>query len=90
MGIVSQPILIVSQFSRTIAPYQSKGHALILAIKYYNWQKTIILTTTAEPWLPAALELTKELRAATIEVSRPAAFEPGNFKNATLIEVEDF
>ena len=58
-----------------------------MVITHYKWTKTVILTSIDEPWLPAAVEITKQLEASKIEVLKPAAFEPGNFKTATLTEV---
>ena len=45
-----------------------------------------MLTSTEEVFFKSALGLAKQLQAAGMEVLKPAAFEPGNFKTATLSE----
>ena len=79
---------LVLQFSRTVAPETSKGPALIAFMKHHKWTKAVMLTSTAGVWFQSGLELTKQLQTARIEVSKPAAFEPGSFKAAMLREVK--
>ena len=60
-----------------------------MVVRHYNWRKVALISSTDEPWLPAALGFTKQLEAAKIEVLMPAAFEPGSFKADTLKKVRD-
>ena len=39
-------------------------------------------------YFESGLELTKQLQGAGIKVLKPAAFEPGNFKVTTLVEIK--
>ena len=74
-------------FSRTVAPVVSKGPALIAFMKQNKWKRAVILCSTESLWLDSALGLQKQLKTAGMEVRRPAAFEPGSFKAATLREI---
>ena len=74
-------------FSRTVAPVVSKGSALIAFMKRNKWKRAVILCSTESLWLDSALGLQKQLKTAGMEVRRPAAFEPGSFKAATLREI---
>ena len=65
-----------------------KSPALIALMATYNWTKAVILTSTTNVWFGTALELTNQLQAANITVLKPAAFEPGNFKDAVLSEIK--
>ena len=75
------------QFSRTVAPDTSKGPALIAFMQHSLWTKIAILTTTESLWFETGLGLKKQLEAAGMQVLKPAAFEPGYVKNATLNDV---
>jgi hypothetical protein len=76
------------QFSRTLAPETSHGPALIALWRHYGWKKAVILGTIDAIWFESGLGLTKRLEAAEIQVLKPSAFEPGNFKAATLREIK--
>ena len=78
--------LIAMQFSRTVAPATSKGPALIAFMQHSNWRKIAILSSTESLFFEIRLGLAQQLKAAGIDVLKPAAFEPGNFKDATLSE----
>ena len=74
------------QFSRTVAPGTSIGPALIAFMQHSNWRKIAILSSTESLFFEIRLGLAQQLKAAGIDVLKPAAFEPGNFKDATLSE----
>ena len=76
------------QFSRTLAPDISKGPALIAFMQHHNWGRVTILSTTESIWLETRTGLAKQFMTASIKVLRPAAFEPGHFKTATLSEIK--
>ena len=75
------------QFSRTLAPDIMKGPALIAFMQQVNWRKIVILSVTESLWFQTRLGLAKQLVAVGIEVLKPAAFEPGDVKDAMLSEV---
>ena len=79
---------LVWQFSRTVAPETSHGPALISLMRRYSWSKTVVLTSTDGVYFQSGLGITKQLESAGVEVLKPAAFEPGNFKEATLQEMK--
>ena len=47
-----------------------------------------MLASTEETWLQSSLALMRQLQAAHIEVLKPAAFEPGQFKTTMLTEMK--
>ena len=75
------------QFSRTLAPDTSKGPGLIAFMQQNNWRKITILSVTENIWFETRLGLAKQMVAAGITVLKPAAFEPGDVKDAMLSEV---
>ena len=77
----------LTQFSRTVAPATSKAPAMIAFMQQNHWRKIAILSSTESLWFDTRLGLGKQLEAASINVLKPAAFEPGNFKNKTLSEI---
>ena len=79
---------LVWQFSRTVAPETSHGPALISLMRRYSWSKTVVLTSTDGVYFQSGLGITKQLESVGVEVLKPAAFEPGNFKEATLQEIK--
>ena len=76
------------QFARTVGPETSKGPALLGLLKQYNWNKAVIITSTLDPWFESGLQLTQQLRAASITVHRPSAFEPRQFRAAALHDIQ--
>ena len=77
-------------FSRTVSPEASKTPALIELMENYNWTNLTIQTSTDEVWLQSGLEMKRQLQNSSngdIHVFMPAAFEPGNFKDAALSEM---
>ena len=82
------PLSFPLQFSRTIAPDTSKGNALIAFMRYSHFAKAVILTSIELVWFESGLGLTKKLKAAGIEIVKPAAFETNQFKTATLWEIK--
>ena len=74
-------------FSRTVAPITSQGPTLIAFMQQNYFKQIVILSSTDEVYFASGLELHRQLEAATIEVLKPAAFAPDNFKNATLSEI---
>ena len=77
----------LTQFSRTVAPATSKAPAMIAFMQQNHWRKIAILSSTESLWFDARLGLGKQLEEASINVLKPAAFEPGNFKDTTLSEI---
>ena len=75
------------QFSRTIAPDTSKAPALLAFMQHNKWRKIAIISSTESLWFETRLGLTKQLEAASIEVLKTAAFEPGNFEDALLGQI---
>ena len=75
------------QFSRTAAPETSKGPALLAFMQYNKWRKIAILSSTESLWFETRQGLLKQLDAASIDVFKPAAFEPGNVKDAILSQI---
>ena len=75
-------------FSRTVAPETSKGPTLAALMGHYNWRKITILTSVESLWFESRLGIAKQLKAAGMDVLMPAAFEPGDFKDATLSEIK--
>ena len=75
------------QFSRTVAPETSKGAALISVMRYYEWQKTVFLTSYDSVWFQSTLQLVQQLQAAGLEVQQLPAFEPSAFKPTMLTEL---
>ena len=75
------------QYSRTIAPDTSKGPALIAFMQYNKWRKIVILSSTESNWFETQQGLGKQLETAGIRVLKPAPFNPGNLKDATLSEI---
>ena len=53
-----------------------------------NWKKIAIITTTESIWFETGLDIKKQLEAASIQVLKPAAFEPGSMADAALGEVK--
>ena len=78
------------QFSRTVAPETSKGAALISVMRYYEWQKTVFLTSTDGVWFQSTLQLVQQLQAAGLEVQQLPAFEPGAFNDKMLGQIKQF
>ena len=70
-----------------MAPYTSEGPALIAFMQHNKWGKVAILSSTESLWLKNRIGLAKQLEAAGMEVLKPAAFEPGNFKDVTLGDI---
>ena len=64
-------------FSRTVAPETSKGPALIALMQHNKWARAVILTSTDAAYFVSGLALSRQLRAAGLEVLKPAAFESG-------------
>jgi hypothetical protein len=76
------------QFSRTVASdTSSKGPALLAFMQYYKWRKIAILSSTESLWFETRQGLVKQLEATSIKVLKPAAFEPGDVKDAMLSEI---
>ena len=73
---------------RTVAPETSKGPALIAFMRQYNWTRVVVLTAMSEVYVDSGLGLTRQLQDAGMEVLKPAAFEPGNFEDATLHDIK--
>ena len=76
------------QFSRTVAPETTKGPALIAMMLRYKFKKVVVLGSTDSTWFQTALELTMQLKAAGIEVQKPAAFAVGNFETGMLRKIK--
>jgi ABC-type branched-subunit amino acid transport system substrate-binding protein len=74
-------------FVRTVAPVASKGPALIAFMQHNKWKRAVMLCSTESLWLDSGLGLQKQLKTAGIEALRLEAFEPGDFKAATLLEI---
>ena len=79
--------LMTLQFSRTVAPDTSKGPALIAFMQHNKWRKIAIISSTVKGWIEASSGLSNQLEAKGMEVLKPAAFEPKNFKDTTLSEI---
>ena len=75
------------QFSRTVAPETGKSPALIAFMQHYNWRRIAILSSTESIWFEARLGLAKCFEAAGIQALMPAAFEPGDVKDAMLLTI---
>ena len=75
------------QFSRTVAPDTSKAPALIAFMQQNKWRKIAILSSTESMFFETRLGLVKQLEAASIDVLKPAAFEPGTFEDGMLGEI---
>ena len=75
------------QFSRTVAPDTSKGPALLAFMQHSKWRKIAILASAESLHFETRHSLAKQLAAAGMKVLKPAAFEPGNFKDAVLSEI---
>ena len=80
---------IAMQFSRTVAPDTGKGPALIAFMQHHKWRKIVIISSTESLFLETQHSLGQQLEAASMEVLKPAAFEPGNFKETTLREIKN-
>ena len=76
------------QFSRTVAPETNKGPVLIALMRYYNWQKAIIVTSTDSVYFKSGLGIAHQLQDVGMSVNRPSAFEPGNFEISTMIAIK--
>ena len=76
------------QFSRTVGSETSKGPTLIALMRHSGWRKAVILMSTDDVWFQSGLQLAKQLHADGIQVLKPAAFEPGLFRDATLQEIK--
>ena len=74
------------QFSRTVAPDTSKGPALVAFMQHYNWRNIAILSSTENVWIEASSGLSRQLEADS--VLKPAPFERGSVKDATLSEIQ--
>ena len=61
---------------------------MIALMRNYQWMKIVMFASTTAAWRRSSLALTQQLRAAGIKVLRPAAFEPGKFKNTVLGEMK--
>ena len=70
-----------------MAPDTRKGLALIAFMQHNKWGKVAILSSTESLWLKNRIGLAKQLEAAGMEVLKPAAFEPGNFKDVALGDI---
>ena len=79
--------LYLLQLSRTVAPDTSMGPALHAFMKHSNWRQIAILSSTESVFFTTRQGLAKQLEAASIKVLKPAAFEPGHVKDATLHEI---
>ena len=75
------------QFSRTAAPETSKGPALLAFMQHNKWRKIAILSSTESIWFETRQDIVKQLETASIDVFKPAAFEPGNVTDAMLSEI---
>ena len=64
-----------------------KGPALIAFMQHQKWEKIAILSSTESLWFETRQGLGKQLEATSMKVLKPAAFEPGNMKEAMLSEV---
>ena len=53
-------------------------------MRHNNWRKIAILSSTENVWIEASSGLSNQLESHGTEVLKPAAFEPNNFKDATL------
>ena len=72
------------QHSRTVASETSKGPAWIALMQAVKWKRAVILASTDGVWFQSGFELKRQLQAAEIEVLKPAAFDRGNFRDASL------
>ena len=70
-----------------VAPDKSKGPALIAFMQHHNWRKVAIISSSENVWIEARSGLSQQLEADGMEVLKPAAFEPNNFKDAALSEI---
>ena len=71
-----------------VAPETSKGPALIALMTHFRWAKVAMLVSTYSTFFKSGLGLTNQLRAAGMEVLKPAAFdsEPGKLNDTILSE----
>ena len=75
------------QFSRTTAPYSSRGPALIAFMQHNKWTRLVIITQTDEVYFESRLSLAKQLEVFGNKIHKPTAFEPGNIKDVMLREI---
>ena len=80
--------MVVLQFSRTVAPDTSKGPALVAFMRHHKWSRAVLVTSTEGVWFESGLGLTAQLQTAGMQVLKPAAFEPNQFKATTLTDVK--
>ena len=88
MRVLTNPPVLMLQFSRTVAPETSKVPVLLSFMRQNQWSKAVILTTTDAVWFKTGNHLAKQMQDAGIEVHKPAAFQPGEFKIGVLREVK--
>ena len=75
------------QFSRTVAPDTSTGPALLAFMQHNKWAKIAILSSIESVYFETGHSLAKQLEAASINVFKPTALEPGNVKDGMLDEI---
>ena len=56
-------------------------------MQHNKWRKITVLSSTESLWVETRLDLQHQLEAASIEVPKVAAFEPGNLKTETLGQI---
>ena len=82
-------MVVLSQFSRTVAPLPSKAPALIALMKNDpSWTRAVVLSSTDDVYWESSRILQKQLSSAGIQVVQPRPFEPGLFLPETLKEIK--
>ncbi|XP_002733692.2 atrial natriuretic peptide receptor 1-like [Saccoglossus kowalevskii] len=65
-------------FARTVGPYTKTGRMFVEIMKYYNWTRVAILSSTSHMWQLTSHDILLDLQDYGIEVVTFHTFDPGN------------
>ncbi|XP_077864432.1 atrial natriuretic peptide receptor 1-like [Saccoglossus kowalevskii] len=65
-------------FSRTVGPYTKTGPMFVGIMKYYNWARVAILSSTSHMWQLTSHDILLSLEEQGVEVATFQTFDPGN------------